>query len=181
MDGSCGLEKKKNQPCAAARNGQVTRRCNVAGKWQKMWRFSTRRSSVKMQNTARWNKVIWSLTREGFDSRSRAQIVLEKARRCFGVAACHREGGVCVYSNKTELAVSEHTDPLPVWRREGATVWPHTLLQRAPFLLRPGDLQFVPKCLEKWFAFSDSLNPFWNQTLSYYWSKATLMICVRVL
>lgn len=142
---------QKNQPCAVVRNGQVTARCCVwLGKKRKRKKteiltFSTRHMSVKKHKTAWWNKVVVSLTLTASTFKSRAQIVLEKARRRFSVAACHREGGVCVYSNITELAVSRaHGSSLSLWRREGATVWPHTSLQHVCFLQRvPGNSSFV--------------------------------------
>lgn len=107
-------------PCAAVRNGQVTTRrcvcvCVSACVWLKndwkMWTFPTRQMCVKMQKTERWHQSSHITHLDGLTAfKSRARIVLEKARRRFGVAACHRgRGGVCVYSNITELAVSEHT------------------------------------------------------------------------
>lgn len=87
-------------------------------------------------------KATLSLTLDGFSVRSRAEIVLEKPRRRFSVAACHREGGVCVYSNITERGCQPLTDPLRFWRTEGAAVWPQTLLQRACLLMRPEEFFF---------------------------------------
>ncbi len=85
-----------------------------------MWRFSTRRISVKVRTTACRNKVTLSLTWEGSGGKSRAQIVLEKARRCFSVAACHREGGVCVYSNKNRTGCQRAHGSSPRLAKRGS-------------------------------------------------------------